>query len=1046
VTGAPLARDHAARARAATDFATNLVVSAGAGTGKTSLLVERALAAIGSGHGLLLEIAAITFTDKAAGELRHRLASELRRLRELARGGTAGDGPSPAKNAYRWLTEVKRETPEAIAARVAEAEAKLDRAVVTTIHGFCSEILRAHPLASGLPPGFIVDRGPAVRRLASEAWTPFLAGELGLAGTRAALWERVLGTFDLGVLEEIARVLSGGAVPRAALETSHRPVDVLALFAGEAARLADAIGACVAATAGLTDAPRRWLEEAQGALRAFATGGLEAAQRAIAAASRIPDRMPSVKTKKVSPAEAELLLSLERSSLSLLRAFVKLDPRREADLFEALLPFARTLRASQTRAGIVDFDGLLVRTRDLLRDCPEIRAAQKGRFGMILVDEFQDTDPIQYEIVFFLAERIGENADDAYRTRLAPGRLFIVGDAKQSIYRFRGADFAAFRRAVLHVLEHGGAELTLTSNFRSTASILGSVNALFAGPAASLWNASDYLPPYEPLNSERGGDEAPAVEIWTTPAAAGALAAARRRAEGLALAAELRSMAGPGRPWRYHDVLVLFRSFTGVPAYLRALREAQIPFVISGGRNFFERTEIVQAMAVLRAVTDPDDPVAELAYRRSPAGGVPDVELFAAAHGGVPGPALAEADRRLALLRAEAERLPADAAVRRILDESGFVALSGLSFEAAQRVANLEKLALAASELARDGRLTLAETLDALEEGFEAEEEGDSPLADPDRDAIRVMTIHAAKGLEAPVVILADTAGQRSGRPPSRFSAGTMRTDAGEHVRLAGPSFENAAAIAASLDDYRHEEAEHVRLLYVALTRARDRLIVFGGGRGRSAWDAALASWTDGVTTRTLSEASVERAAERLAAAGAPGAVARFQQAAAVAVAWSLPAWRAPSGEEDGETRTSVAGALAPELARAVGRIFHAMAAGLPSPDTGAARDEAEALFRSFTASPLGARWAALDVLGREVSMLFAEDGARWHGAIDLLFRDGDGTIVVVDFKTDADEANALERHGEQLRVYTRAVRRALSDTRVRAELWMIRSARVLEV
>src|SRR5204863_7599185 len=142
---------------------------------------------------------------------------------------------------------------------------------------------------------------------------------------------------------------------------------------------------------------------------------------------------------------------------------------------------------------------------------------------------------------------------------------------------------------------------------------------------------------------------------------------------------------------------------------------AAIPFVVSGGRTFFERTEIVQAMAVLRAVADPDDPVALLAYRRSPAGGVPDTELAAAAP--VPRPALDAADRRLAALRLAAERLPADAAVRHVLDASGLVTLSGLAFEAAQRVANLEKLTLAASELARDGHRTLPETLDALEEG-----------------------------------------------------------------------------------------------------------------------------------------------------------------------------------------------------------------------------------------------------------------------------------------------------------------------------------------
>jgi ATP-dependent helicase/nuclease subunit A len=147
--------------------------------------------------------------------------------------------------------------------------------------------------------------------------------------------------------------------------------------------------------------------------------------------------------------------------------------------------------------------------------------------------------------------------------------------------------------------------------------------------------------------------------------------------------------------------------------------------------------------------------------------------------------------------------------------------LSGLAFEAAQRVANLEKLELAASELSRDGRRSLVETLDALEEGFESDEEGDSPLADASRDAVRVMTIHKAKGLEARIVILADTALGRSTRGPRDTTAGMTLLPQGEFVRIDTPKFRNAAAIAASLDDARHEDAEDVRLLYVALTRAR---------------------------------------------------------------------------------------------------------------------------------------------------------------------------------------------------------------------------------
>ncbi len=1038
--------DNEARVTAASNFKTNLVVSAGAGTGKTTLLVERILNAIGSGVAPLSAIAAITFTDKAAGELRHRLASGLRELADLARGAAAGPDTSSAKNAYAWLTGSDAVDPAVIVARAEDAEGKLDRATVTTLHGLCAEILRAHPLESGIPPGFVADRGLAGRRLAAEEWTPFLEGELGPTGSRTELWTRVLRSFNLATLEEIARLLASGAVPSAALRGPFPVVDLRATLKDAAHGLAQEIRAAVDQAAGLSDAPREWLEAAERALRLFAESGTAAARGEIEASSRLNEKLPKIGVK-VSSSDSKALQTLGQQALPIVRGLSVLDEQAEADLLELLLPFARSLRARQTRSGLVDFDGLLVRARDLLRDVPSVRASLKRRYKLLLVDEFQDTDPIQYDIVFFLAEEAGAGASDAYETKLAPGKLFIVGDAKQSIYRFRGADFAAYRRAVSHVLGERGVELSLTANFRSTAAILNPINELFEERHSLLWRSSDYQTRYEPIQAEREDEGGCAVEVWTTNVGANASAGERRRAEGLALAAEVSAMAGSGKTWSYSDVLVLFRSFSELPTYLRALREAGVPFVVSGGRNFFQRPEIIQAMAVLRAVADPENQVALLAYRRSPAGGVPDTELAAGVMD--PGAVLPEilaADERLAALRAEALRLPVDAAIRHVLDASGLVALSGLAFEAAQRIANLEKLALAASEFARDGQASLLETIDALEEGFESDEEGDSPLADAEQDAVRVMTIHKAKGLESRVVILAGAAAEPSHHGATRFKARLVRVTSGEFVRLDGPKFKNGAAIEASLHDADHDEAEHVRLLYVALTRARDRLFVFGGGQGDGAWTKGLSVWTAGVTHRTIAEAPPRARPDAAAPIGAPGAVARYEEAAAAVRATALAPVRSPSDSGDGAAAAVLHGALAPDMARAVGAIVHARLAGLTTPEAGEAEEEAERILAAFEASPLSARLATLDVLGREVPILLGEDRARWRGAIDLLYRDRDGGIVVADYKTDTSDEGAIERHREQLAVYVRAVRRAMPGERVRAELWMLRSGRVIEV
>src|SRR5262249_45373577 len=163
-------------------------------------------------------------------------------------------------------------------------------------------------------------------------------------------------------------------------------------------------------------------------------------------------------------------------------------------------------------------------------------------------------------------------------TTLAPGRLFIVGDAKQSIYRFRGADYAAYRRAVSHVVSQGGRELSLTTNFRSLPSVLAPINALFADPSPS-WTPSPYLPPYEEIEAHRTSEEdARCVEVWSPVLPKKALAADRRRLEAAALAREIGTFAGPGNRWRYADVLLLLRGFREAGVYLRALRAQRIPF------------------------------------------------------------------------------------------------------------------------------------------------------------------------------------------------------------------------------------------------------------------------------------------------------------------------------------------------------------------------------------------------------------------------------------------------------------------------------------
>ena len=1082
-------RDAGQREIAATEFTRNLVVSAGAGTGKTSLLVERILIAVGSGRVRLDQIAAVTFTEKAAGELRHRLAAGLASLRGPMAAPPAPDEPGEAVRARRHLDSRPGFDPAVLSARADDALARLDAAAVSTIHGFCAELLRSYPVEAAIPPGFRVEPGPVEEQLRDEVWAAFAAEELGPAASRPAIWERALSILTMSQLARLGKDLSRGAFSSSLLST--RPGAMIDRLRDRAAAVARDIRSASLVT-GVGEAARDWFRRAGRVCEALETGGPDAARGILRMDDALAKETVNLKTVGVPPGDRRRLARIVRDAKALLRNLPNLDDAAADAVLEAVLPYAHRTRREFARAGFVDFDTLLVGARDLLRDHPLVCDALKRRFRMLLLDEFQDTDPVQYEIVMWLAEALGEHAANAWRTRLEPGRLFIVGDAKQSIYRFRGADYAAYRRAIDHVVEQGGQEVSLTSNFRSVPETLEPINALFAAPPRGCWEESPYLSRYEPVAAEKESCRRAAVEIWTTPSS-GDDAESRRRAEGDALASEIAAIVRSGA-LRYQDVMVLFRSMTNIGIYLRPLREAGIPFVVSGGREFAERSEIVHAIALLRAINDPDDPIARLAVLRSPVGGVPDdeIERFAARSGAwgpeaasdpASCPRVAAALARLAELRARVLCLPVDLRIRAIVEQSGLLALSALGFDGPQRVANLEKLAWDGAAFARDGRLSFEETIDALESRPRGEDEGDSPLSDEATDSVRLMTIHKAKGLEAPLVIVADTAaGQAGGNDPDYDYASVARIEESEAIAVRTPGVVSSVEVLRTLDDHRHEEAENVRLLYVALTRAADRLVLLAGSGPGSGWSEALAAWgfdskelqADGATFdggrvlhRLIEKDAVRGGAAAAVPAGRPGAVAAYEAALAraSAAAWTF---RAPSLEDERSEDAEPArdGSIAPALARAVGVVVHrrlerfdgdtaALVAGLEASaadpaernGVGAAEvaAEARAVLAAFAASPLAARLTGLDVLGREVPMLFREDDARaWSGTIDLIYREPGGTIVVADYKTDAALDLALDRHREQLRIYVEAVRRAVPGASVRGELWMVRHGEIL--
>jgi len=1091
--------DAAARAVAATAFDRNLAVIAGAGTGKTSLLVERLLVMVGLDAARVDDVAAITFTIKAAGEMRQRVAAGLERLLELACGQREPlDERREADRAYRHLTGEAGVAAETVRARALAALAALDRAVIETIHGFCARLLREHPVEAGVDPGFEVDQGEHFEAVLEDTWGIFLERELGAEAPRLELWRRVLSGFSLAAVHDAARVLASFSIPEELLRPADPPIDACRVYAAEIERLADRSAWMLLHERGLTPKSRHNLEVIAELYALIREGGLAALRRAVEDSPELAERLARRtryprSSRGLRGIDGDELERLGRRALRLAWNLCNIDESLMIDLVEAIAPFVSLAREELLSRGYVGFDGLLVLTRDLLRDRVEVRERVKRRFRALLLDEFQDTDPLQYEIVFFLAERAGGRARRAFDAELEPGRLFIVGDPKQSIYRFRGADYTAFRLAVERVVEQGGRRLHLTANFRSVPELLAPVNAMFAAGEGGAWEESPFQPEYVAIHSAREPAGEPCVEVWTVEAGDGG-AAERRIREGENVAEEIARLID-GHGLEPGSITVLLRAFSDLAFYLRPLRERGIPFVVDGGREFLRRPEVGHLIATLRALARPSDQVALLAFLRSPAGGVPDTELARhAARGGRFDYRRGEADprtcptlaRALALMRAldeETRHEPADQVVHRVLARTRLALVSAVAFEGAQRVANLRKLASAAARIAREGRLSLIEVIDALEAERSADVESDSPLADEGVQAVRVMTVHKAKGLENDVVIVPDLARQDPGGAFVPFEADVVTLPDGTRtLALQARRVRNAAGLWFFEERERHEQAEGLRVLYVAMTRARRRLVLLAGDpRGRAAWIEALRRWgydpaappgdgaltADGSVMHAL-RGPVPRTRRRPEppGEGAPEAVEAWERAWRRMRVVLGPPFRQPSGY-DGETfeEERRGAARGRETARRVGSAVHrALEAwdrgdpdSLPALGRRLAGDEQAVavevgeLLAAFAKSELAGRLRDCEVVGRELAMLLRgeSDHGHWVGSIDLLYRDGRGRLVVADFKTDeeSDPRRLEERYRNQLRIYAEAVREACGlDYLPRTELWLLRAGRAVEL
>ncbi len=1135
--------DAPARAAIRTDLDATLFVEAGAGTGKTAALVDRVVSLVtgddseatggersaestqrtgddseateGEGddseapggersaesthkHVPMAAIAAITFTEKAAAELRDRIR---RKLRERADDDTQTD---------------------VVRARCETAGADLDGAAICTLHAFAQRILTEFPIESGLPPRIEVRDEISSRVAFEERWRAFVDELLDDAELESTVLVLLASNVKLTHLRTVAEILDDNWDLLDRIEPP-RPLPALEIHG--------------------------WLEELDEACRAGADCRT-ADDNLLARLGRLAEYRDDLRAAFDDSERIELLLAKQPSfgvsrtgnkknwaDIESVRGkIMKLGEQRKAmtdavldvaikRAVAAIAEYVDQAVAKRRVAGELDFHDLLVLARTLLRD-PEhgapARTRLRQRYRRILIDEFQDTDPIQVELAALLGS---DDPDDGRRAwnemTVDPGRLFFVGDPKQSIYRFRRADIATFLAAQERFADP--APLFLTCNFRSAPAVLAWINHVFAElirpypasqPAYRALDAARTVAPETDrgavlLGVEPHSDNPDAGEMRSREAAdVAAIARAAVAEEWSVYDRELDAW----RPARLGDVCILLPARTSLGYLEQALGAEGVPYRAETSSLVYSSREVRDLLMTLRAVDDSSNTLALVSALRSSVFGCGDDELFTyhVEHGGrwniaAPLPedvprdgAVADAMRFLGELHRERVWSTASELLERIVRERAVIevgALTGRFRDVARRVRFLIDQARAYADAVGG---TLRDYLAWAEmQGAEGARVVEAVVPETDDDAVRIMTIHGAKGLEFPIVVCSGmtTAAQIVGRgvdvlfPP----AGGCEVKIVKGVQTA--DFELHKPIDEQMGFH-----EKLRLLYVACTRARDHLVVSVHRKVRDLDPADRPHWTHAELLWEAAEGAAWSEPSGAADIATGGRGKGDSAAPGPTPGLALDVWQAEydRAHDRGNKRgfvsattlahrldafpVGIAGIESdPGLAKdgrdlelppwnkgrygtAIGRAVHAtlqtieLGTGRGIEATAAAQAAAEgvlgheetiaALTRAAVASPTVQR-ASECSHWRETYVAVPLDGIMLEGYVDLVFRDHDG-LVVVDYKTDAVDADTradrISHYRIQAAAYALAVAEATGEPVTRGVLCFLDPSGATEV
>lgn len=1061
-------KDQAARDKISSSLDQTFLVEAGAGSGKTAGLVKRMVALLAEGKCEPQKMAAVTFTRKAAGELKERFQVGIEE---------------------RW----RQESDQQVRERLTEALEKIERIFTGTIHSFCARLLRERPIEAGIAPDFTEIEGLEEKLLEETAWEQYLV-EVGAKTPKL-----------LDKLDELN--LSHSDVQKAFQDLNLYPdVQIIKQQTNkpdfDPARKELGLFLQKAGPMLRQDEPEKGWDDLQSKIRTAQRWNdlfnLKDDLFFVRLLGKLGGGFKPTYIRwhqdkdEVKALEDQFALFQEAYVKPALAAWLVY---RHYHLLEFIEPAVKQYREMRIRENLINYQDLLMLTARLLKENSEVRAYFQQAYSHLLVDEFQDTDPIQAEIMFYLT---GQELDEKDWTKLTPrpGSLFVVGDPKQSIYRFRRADIATYDQVKQLIKGSGGEILNLSTNFRSLPGLIDWGNTAFE----KLF--SPIKPPYQAeftamdsIQVNKGGctegllsiqvdkikgdsqeniaaAEAEKVASWIEKAILGGIRLSRSEEE---------LKRDHNENTKASDFLVIVSKKANMTFYARALEKRGIAFSLSGGGDLAESAELRELLNLLQALADPENPVPLVAALRGIFFGFSDDLLYRFKQAGgkfnllTPVPDKADQDlqdrfnaARDTMLRywVWAKKLPPSSAIEKIADQLGLIPYALAGEMGRGRAGSIMQSLELLRSLESSGKISFAGAVDFLERLLEEGVEEELSIDGGSTPAVRIINLHKAKGLEAPVVILANP-GNHKVYDPSL------------HVTRSADSAEGYLVIDKVINDYgtveklalppqwdskeseevKYRDAEYIRLLYVAATRAKNILVIstYQGNPEKSPW-YPLEGFLNEKNCREAFSAlqpNLEISAQQPAAVLKPINV-DTMQAAAFSISSGLNSISEPtyshisgatlhSGEELPERQgrgrgtawgTAVHAALdylvSVKFVKPAGNGGEgvktedlqqaAETAALEAELSATQKDELQQVLKDLVASAFWQRITAAAVVMSETPFGSWEENTYSTGIVDLAFREN-GSWVLVDYKSDSIENDAhrqalVEHYRPQLDFY----------------------------